>query len=99
MGIALLREMERLGISLDNTELGVILTGSEERKLFDPYEKHHSTVKDACQLAEKLNVRNLLLYHTEDKNLAFKKRLYLEEGVQYYHGNLYIPDDLESFVL
>ena len=70
-----------------------------ERALFDPYEKHHSTVKDACQLAEKLNVRNLLLYHTEDKNLADRKRLYLEEGAQYYHGNLFIPDDLESFVL
>lgn len=70
-----------------------------ERELFDPYEKHHSTVKDACQLAEKLNVRNLLLYHTEDKNLADRKRLYLEEGAQYYHGNLFIPDDLESFVL
>ena len=33
MGIALLREMERLGVSLENTELGVILTGSEEAGL------------------------------------------------------------------
>ena len=40
-----------------------------ERDIFDPYEKHHSTVKDACELAEKLNIRNLLLYHTEDKDL------------------------------
>ena len=31
-----------------------------------PYEKHHSTVKDACQMAETLKVENLLLYHTED---------------------------------
>ena len=30
-----------------------------ERELFDPYEKHHSTVKDACELAEKLNIKNL----------------------------------------
>lgn len=37
--------------------------------VFDPYEKHHSTVKDACQLAQRLNVKNLLLYHTEDKKL------------------------------
>ena len=43
-----------------------------ERDIFDPYEKHHSTVKDACELAEKLNVRNLLLYHTEDKNSDMK---------------------------
>ena len=32
-----------------------------QRDVFDPYEKHHSTVKDACELAEKLNVKNLLL--------------------------------------
>ncbi len=70
-----------------------------ERELFDPYEKHHSTVKDACELAEKLNVRNLLLYHTEGKNLDDRKRMYLEEGAQYFSGNLYIPDDLESLEL
>lgn len=33
MGIALLREMERLGIRLEHTEVGVILTGSEEAGL------------------------------------------------------------------
>lgn len=33
MGIALLREMERLGIRLENAEVGVILTGSEEAGL------------------------------------------------------------------
>ena len=54
---------------------------------------------DACELAEKLNIRNLLLYHTEDKNLDARKKLYLEEGSCYYHGNLFIPDDLESVEL
>ena len=33
MGIAVLREMERLGVVLENTEVGVILTGSEEAGL------------------------------------------------------------------
>ncbi len=33
MGLALLREMERLGVILEDTELGVILTGSEEAGL------------------------------------------------------------------
>ncbi len=33
MGIAVLREMDRLGITLENTEVGVILTGSEEAGL------------------------------------------------------------------
>lgn len=33
MGITVLREMERLGITLEHTEVGVILTGSEEAGL------------------------------------------------------------------
>ena len=33
MGITLLREMQRLGITLEHTEVGVILTGSEEAGL------------------------------------------------------------------
>ena len=63
--------------------------------IFDPYEKHHSTVKDACVLAERLGVKNLLLYHTEDQNLSNRKELYSQEGMRYFHGSLWIPDDLE----
>lgn len=70
-----------------------------QRDIFEPYEKHHSTVKDACEQAEKLGVRNLLLYHTEDRTLSERKRLYAQEGSRYYRGNLYIPDDLETLVL
>lgn len=66
---------------------------------FKPYEKHHSTVKEACELAEELNVKNLILYHTEEENLERRKSLYTEEGKAYYSGNLYVPDDLETFVL
>ena len=64
--------------------------------VFDTYEKHHSTVKDACRLAEKLGVKKLLLYHTEDRNLIERKELYRNEGSTYYHGNLFIPEDLET---
>ena len=67
--------------------------------IFKPYEKHHSTVKDACELAESLGVENLLLYHTEDRNITERKKLYLEEGRQYYSGNLYVPEDLEEWKL
>lgn len=70
-----------------------------QRDIFDPYEKHHSTVKDACELAEKLRVRNLILYHTEDRNLPERKMLYYKEGSQYFKRNLFIPDDLESLEL
>ena len=63
--------------------------------IFDPYEKHHSTVKDACELAERLGIENMLLYHTEDRNLSDRKVLYREEGEKYYHGTLWIPEDPE----
>lgn len=67
--------------------------------IFKPYEKNHSTVKDVCILAEKLGIPNLLLYHTEDKNLNDRERLYLEEGQRYFSGNLYIPNDLDNIEL
>lgn len=51
-----------------------------EADIFRPYEKHHSTVMDACETAEKLGVKNLILYHTEEKNLKDRKRLYTAEG-------------------
>ena len=71
----------------------------EEADKFKPYEKHHSTVKEACQLAEKLKIKNLLLYHTEDTHIRERKKLYSEEGKKYYSGNLHVPDDGEVFAL
>ena len=50
-------------------------------------------------IKNKMNVKNLLLYHTEDKNIKKRKELYTAEGKQYYQGNLYIPDDLEVIEL
>lgn len=70
-----------------------------ERNIFKPYEKHHSTVKEASELAQQLNIKNLLLYHTEDKNLNHRKQLYTNEAKQYFSGNIYVPDDLEEFDL
>lgn len=66
---------------------------------YQPYKKHHSTVKDACELAETLHIRNLILYHTEDDTLKNRKELYTKEGSMYYHGTLYIPNDLDEFEL
>lgn len=48
---------------------------------------------------EKIWVQNLILYHTEDKNLENRRKLYTEEGRQYYHGNLIVPEDLERIIL
>lgn len=70
-----------------------------EADIFNPYEKHHSTVRNACETASRLNVRNLVLYHTEDKNYINRKKLYSDEGKKYFDGNLYIPDDLETITI
>ncbi len=66
-----------------------------QRERFKPYEKHHSTVMDACRLAEELHIPNLVLWHTEDKDLARRKDTYTAEGLEYYHGSLYVPNDGE----
>ena len=50
---------------------------------------------DACKLAEELHIPNLVLWHTEDRDLARRKATYTAEGQAYYHGNLYVPDDGE----
>lgn len=70
-----------------------------EADIFHPYEKHHSTVKDACETAARLGVQNLILYHTEDKDLAHRRQRYHAEGCRYYQGKLYIPDDLDVIAL
>lgn len=66
-----------------------------EEHIFKAYQKNHSTVKSTCETMEKLNVKNLILYHTEESHGETKKELYYDEGKQYYSGNLYIPDELE----
>lgn len=70
-----------------------------ERDIFHPYEKNHSTVKEACELAEKLGVKNLVLWHTVDHNITRRKERYTQEGAKFYHGNLFVPDDLEVIPL
>ena len=70
-----------------------------EAEKYEPYKKSHSTVKDGCEVAERLQVANTVLYHAEESNLATRKERYLAEGRQYYHGNLYVPDDLDVISL
>jgi ribonuclease Z len=71
----------------------------EERERFQPYEKHHCTVKDACELAEKMNAEHLILWHTEDSDLPNRKKRYLEEGAPLFKGALFIPSDREIIPL
>ena len=63
---------------------------------FRPYEKHHSTVADGAALAARLGVKNLVLWHTEDKSgLSDRKARYTAEAAQHFQGGIYVPDDLD----
>ena len=70
-----------------------------ERQIFNPYRRHHSTVKDACEIGERLQIKNLILCHTEDTHSLERKELYSKEGELYFRGNLFVPDDRERFTI
>ena len=70
----------------------------EEEPTFKAYEKHHSTVKSVCETMQRLNVKNLILYHTEDTH-ENKKELYTKEAEKYFSGNVIVPNDLEEIQL
>ena len=70
-----------------------------DRDTFKPYEKCHSTALDAGKLAEKLGVKNLILYHTEEKTLANRKENYTREAAKNFKGRIFVPDDLEVIEL
>ena len=71
----------------------------EDRDAFRPHEKHHSTVREACELAERLGVENVVLYHTEDATFPDRRRRYTEEGRRYFTGGIWVPDDLDAIEL
>ncbi|MDF3005498.1 MAG: fold metallo-hydrolase [Oscillospiraceae bacterium] len=71
----------------------------KDRDRFKPYEKNHSTAKDAAELAERLGVKNLVLWHTEDKTLETRETAYTTEAKAYFGGNIFVPNDLDKIVL
>lgn len=46
-----------------------------------------------------LHVKNLILYHTEDTDLALRRERYAAEAGELFKGNIYVPDDLEVIPL
>ena len=72
--------------------------GSEEGK-YDPHPIHHGTVAEACEAAERLGVKNLVLFHTEDDTYGHRRELYEAEGRTHFSGALYVPDDLDAIEL
>lgn len=71
----------------------------EDKERFKPYEKHHSTALDAGKLAQQLGIKNLLLYHTEDKTISTRREKYTIEARLHFSGNVFVPDDLEIITL
>lgn len=67
-----------------------------EEIIFKAYEKNHSTAKSACEFMNDLNIKNLILYHTEESHGTERKSLYEKEGKQVFRENLIVPNDLEE---
>ena len=70
-----------------------------DRDEFKPYEKNHSTALDAGKLARGLGVKNLILYHTEEKTLLTRRETYTREAAENFKGRIVVPDDLEVIEL
>lgn len=71
----------------------------KEENIFHAYEKNHSTALSAAKVMNELNVKNLLLYHTEDSHGDERKKLYTEEAKSVFKGNILVPNDLEEITL
>lgn len=68
----------------------------------DKNKKHligHETSKEVCLLANKLNVKNLILYHIKSIDVKTRKSKYLNENKKFFNGNLFVPDDLDVIEL
>lgn len=70
-----------------------------EENIFHAYEKNHSTALSAAKTMNELDVKNLILYHTEESHGDDRKQLYLEEAQSVFNGNVIVPNDLEEIQL
>ena len=70
-----------------------------EENIFHAYEKNHSTAKSASKVMNDLEVKNLILYHTEESHGNERKNLYTKEAQGSFDGNIYVPNDLEIIEL
>ncbi len=66
-----------------------------EEDIFHAYEKYHSTTRSVSEVMNKLEVKNLILYHTEDSHKEKRKELYTNEAQTYFNGKVIVPNDLE----
>lgn len=69
-----------------------------DRDVFRPYEKHHRTVKDVAALAENTGIKNLALYHSEDRT-PNREEAYTEEAALCFSGRIHIPHDGSRYLV
>ncbi len=69
----------------------------DAKDTFKPHEKNHGTVKEAAMNATKIGAKQLVFYHMEDNTLANRKVEYLTEAKEYFHGEVFVPVDLDTF--
>lgn len=93
--------IERLDIDFSNYDymLHEAFCVESEASIYKPYEKDHATAKSAAMTAQKLNVKNLILWHTEDDDMENRKEKYTKEANNYFSGKVTIPNDLEIIEL
>lgn len=69
-----------------------------EEKIFHAYEKNHSTTKSVSEVMNKLNIKNLILYHTEETHKELRKELYTKEAQEFFEGRIIVPNELEEII-
>lgn len=71
----------------------------EDKDKVKPHKINHSTVKEVAVVMNKLNIKNLLLWHCRDNNIEMRKKLFTKEAKEYFLGNVYVPEDLDEIEL
>lgn len=71
----------------------------KEEVKFKARQKNHDTVKTASIKAQNLDVKNLILWHTQENLGKDRKNKYVEEAKENFTGRIYVPDDLEIIEL
>ena len=67
-----------------------------EESIFHAYVKNHSTTNSVSEVMNKLNIKNIILYHTEESHGKDRQKLYTQEAFQYFNGKVFVPNDLET---
>jgi len=70
-----------------------------EEQIYHANEKNHSTTKSVSEVMNKLDIKNLIIYHTEESHGQKRKELYTKEAQKYFNGNVIVPDDLETIII